>query len=75
MLTTDEQLSIFDMEEYPQYLQNDDATPSLTPVTGAPNAFENFKNNPTFLNFTLMISAFIDMICAKFKELFTGFGG
>ncbi len=75
MLTTDEQLTVFDMPEYPQFLQNDDATPSITPVTGAPNAFENFKNKPTFLNFALMISAFIDMIAAYMKELFAGIGG
>ncbi|MBQ3520099.1 MAG: hypothetical protein IJA31_12345 [Clostridia bacterium] len=75
MLTTDEQLTVFDMPEYPQFLQNDDATPSITPVTGAPNAFENFKNKPTFLNFALMISAFIDMIAAKMKEIFSCIGG
>ena len=75
MLTTEEQLTVFDMPEYPQFLQNDDATPSITPVTGAPNAFENFKNKPTLLNFALMISAFIDMIAEKMKEIFVGIGG
>ncbi|MBQ3087692.1 MAG: hypothetical protein IJC45_10165 [Clostridia bacterium] len=75
MLTTDKQLTVFDMEDYPQYLQNDDATPSLTPVTGAPNAFENFKNKPSALNFVLMFSAIIDMILAKLKEMITNIGG
>lgn len=75
MLTSDTQLTVFSMEEYPQYLQNDDATPSLTPVTGSPNAFENFKNNPSFLNFTLMFSAIIDMIIEKIKTVFSGIGG
>ncbi len=75
MLSTDEQLTVFSMEEYPQFLQNDDATPSLTPVTGAPDAFENFKNKPTALNFVLMFSAIIDMIIEKLKEVVTNFGG
>ena len=57
-------------EEYPQYLQNDDARPSLTPVTGAPDAFENFKNNPSLLNFTLIFSALIDLIIEKIKTVF-----
>ncbi|MBQ6862768.1 MAG: hypothetical protein IJO14_00880 [Clostridia bacterium] len=70
LLTSDEQLSVFDMEEYPQYLQNDDARPSLTPVTGAPDAFENFKNNPSLLNFTLIFSALIDLIIEKIKTVF-----
>lgn len=75
MLSTEEQLTVFSMEEYPQFLQNDDTIPSITPVTGAPNAFENFKNNPTLLNFQLMISAIIDMIIEKLKSLVATIGG
>ena len=70
MLTTDEQLNVYSMVQYPQFLQNDDAKPSLTPVTGAPDAFEAFKQNPTLLNWTKLCSALIDKILSAFKSCF-----
>lgn len=75
MLTSEEQFDVFTYEEYPQYLQNDDASQTIVPVTGAPDAFETFKNNPTALNFVKMFSAIIDMVLAKMKEFFAQIGG
>lgn len=59
LLTSKKQLTVFSMEEYPQFLQNDKNAETLLPVTGEYNYCELFRQNPSLLNLTRIASDFI----------------
>lgn len=59
LLLSDEQLTVFSLEQYPQFLQNDVNAETLTPVTGERSAKERMEEAPSYLNFIRMVSAAI----------------
>lgn len=64
LLDSETQLTVFDMEKYPQFLQNDTVNQSFRPVTAEKNelsdAFEMLKQSTSFLNFVKLIAAVIN---------------
>ncbi|MBQ7595195.1 MAG: hypothetical protein IJU45_00860 [Clostridia bacterium] len=50
LVMTKDEVSVDSFENFPQFLEADDDADTVYPVTGAPNAFERFKNSPTYLN-------------------------
>ncbi len=68
LVMTSENVSITSFEQYPQYMQIDDDADTLTPVTGAPDAAERFREAPGFLNFVRM---FYDYVSRLFERLFS----
>lgn len=64
LLTSKEQITVFSLGKYPQFLENDKNAVTLTPVKGAPDAKEAFNTSRTFLNFIRLISSYIDRIIA-----------
>ncbi|MCR5522742.1 MAG: hypothetical protein K6F64_03770 [Clostridia bacterium] len=59
LLTSDEQLTVFSMEEYPQFLQNDKNAGTLTPVTGEYSYRDLFREHHSLLNLVRLIGSFI----------------
>ena len=59
LLTSKKQLTVFSLEQYPQFLQNDDHAKTLTPVTGERSAKERMEEAPSYLNFIRMISEWV----------------
>ncbi len=59
MFNSEEQLTVFDIEKYPQFLQNDTVNQTLTPVTEQMNdiqsAWYSAKNSTSFLNIVKLI--------------------
>lgn len=51
LLTSEKQITVFTDEKYPQFLQNDDFSETLLPVTGPENPKQRFNDAPGFLNF------------------------
>lgn len=64
LLESDTQLTVFDMEDYPQFLQNDTVNQSFRPVTAEKNelsdAFQMLFNSTSFLNFVKLAVAVIN---------------
>ncbi len=63
LLESDTQLSVFDLEEYPQFLQNDTVNQSFRPVTAEKgeiaDAFETLFASTSFLNFVKLIMSLV----------------
>ena len=59
MFNSKEQLTVFDMEKYPQFLQNDTVNETLTPVTeqktDLQTAYYFAKNSASFLNYVKLV--------------------
>lgn len=59
MFSSKEQLTVFDMEEYPQFLQNDTVNQKLLPITGQMSDIQNAwffaRNSTSFLNIVKLI--------------------
>ena len=59
MFTSDKQLTVFDLEKFPQFLQNDTVNQTLTPVTAQKSdlgtAWFFAKNSTSFLNVIKLI--------------------
>ncbi len=59
MFTSDKQLTVFDLEKFPQFLQNDTVNQTLTPVTSQKSdlgtAWFFAKNSTSFLNVIKLI--------------------
>ena len=64
---SEEQLTVFDMEEYPQFMQNDTVNQTFTevlPIDGTPvqNAANQAFQIPSFMTFTKLLVALFDAI-------------
>ncbi len=59
MFTSDKQLTVFDLEKFPQFLQNDTVNQALTPVTEQKSDIQTAwyfaKNSTSFLNIIKLI--------------------
>ncbi|MCQ2476326.1 MAG: hypothetical protein MJ125_00640 [Clostridia bacterium] len=66
LLQSDEQLTVFSNEKYPQFLKNDDHAETLTPVKGIQTMAERFKEAPSLLNFVKMIIEFFTVTIPGF---------
>ncbi len=69
MFASDKQLTVFDNEKFPQFLQNDTVNNTLTPVT-APrgtinDAVSRAIHSTSILNVVRMVFAFVNPIIAK----------
>lgn len=71
LVMTSDEVNIFAFDAYPQFMQIDDDSETLTPVTGFPDAGKAFKANPTILNFIKMIYSFFDKVINSIMSLFT----
>ena len=65
MLESDEQLTVFDYEEYPQFLQNDTVNKALTPVTAPKSELEesiySVIYSTSLLNIVKLINIFVKL--------------
>ena len=65
MLESDEQLTVFDYEEYPQFLQNDTVNKTLTPVTAPKSELEesiySVIYSTSLLNIVKLINIFVKL--------------
>ncbi len=68
LFASEEQLTVFDMEEYPQFIQNDTVNQTFHPVAELSNpvedSFNMLKTIPSFLNFV----KFITVLLKRFME-------
>ncbi|MCQ2462258.1 MAG: hypothetical protein MJ177_02490 [Clostridia bacterium] len=62
LVMTADEVNISTFENYPQFMQIDDDSESLTPVTGVPDAKDSFKKNPTILNLVKLIYSLFDKV-------------
>ena len=62
-MTTDE-FSVATFEKYPQFLEADDDADTVRPVTGAPDALEQLKISPSYLNFIRFLFSLIKKLFA-----------
>ncbi|MBR3767396.1 MAG: hypothetical protein IKL10_04040 [Clostridia bacterium] len=69
MLTTDTQFTVWDYEEYPQFMQNNIPDMTFEKIENL-TAAEIFKKQPNFTNFIMMLRSFIDTIKAFIANLF-----
>ncbi len=51
LVMTADEVSVTAFESFPQFLEADDDADTVTPVTGAPNAWARLKTVPSYLNF------------------------
>ena len=70
LFESDEQLTVFDMEEYPQFLQNDIVNEQLLPLENEENEFltliKNLFKAPSFINLSKLLVFIVNQI----KNLF-----
>ncbi len=69
MFESEEQLTVFDMQDYPQFLQNDTANQTLTPVESEGTLLDQIKNlteSFSFYAFAKLIFKIFDSILAMF---------
>ena len=64
---SEEQLTVFDMEQYPQFMQNDTINQTFVevlPIDGTPieNAANQAFNMPSFMSFTKLLITFLDSL-------------
>lgn len=69
MLTSEEQFYVDTYEQYPQFMQNNIPDMTFDKVENL-TATEQFKKQPNFTNFVMMIRYFIDTVKNFFKNLF-----
>lgn len=66
MFTSDKQLTVFDLEKFPQFLQNDTVNQTLTPVTAQKSdlgtAWFFAKNSTSFLNVIKLIFTAVHIV-------------
>lgn len=65
LVMTSEEVSVSSFAQYPQFMQIDDDADTLTPVKGAPDAAQRFREAPGFLNFVRMFYDFVSRIFGK----------
>lgn len=66
LFASEEQLTVFDMEEYPQFMQNDTINQTFVPVAELSNpvedAFNMMEAIPSFLNFVKLVTAVLETV-------------
>ena len=66
MFESEEQLTVFDMEEYPQFMQNDTINQTFVPVAELTNpiedAFNMMQTIPSFLNFVKLVTVVLETV-------------
>lgn len=72
--TSEEQITVFDCEEYPQFLQNDTVNQTFRPVTASEgdvqDATNNLTNSFTLMNIVKLLSAIFDVLRAYILNIF-----
>ena len=66
MLESDKQLTVFDYEEYPQFLQNDTVNKTLTPVTEPKSELEESINSAIYSTSLLNIVKLLNIVVKLF---------
>lgn len=66
MLESDEQLTVFDYEEYPQFLQNDTVNKTLTPVTEPKSELEDSIHSVIYSTSLLNIVKLLNIVVKLF---------
>ncbi len=74
LFASEEQLTVFDMEEYPQFMQNDTINQTFHPVaelsSPVEDSFNMLETIPSFLNFvkliTVVIKTFLNKVAIAF---------
>ncbi len=67
MFQSEEQLTVFDMEEYPQFLQNDSANQTLTPVEPEGDLLQQIKKLTESFSFYELAQVIFNAINAIFQ--------
>jgi hypothetical protein len=66
LFASEEQLTVFDMPEYPQFMQNDTINQTFVPVAelSSPieDAFNMMKAIPSFLNFVKLVATVLETV-------------
>ena len=64
LVMTSDEVSVASFEKYPQFLEADDDADTVRPVTGAPDALEQLKISPSYLNFIRFLFSIIKKLFA-----------
>ena len=64
LVMTSDEVSVASFEKYPQFLEADDDADTVRPVTGAPDALEQLKISPSYLNFIRFLFSLIKKLFA-----------
>ena len=66
LVMTNDDVTVRSFVNYPQFLEADDDADTVTPVIGAPNAWERLKNSRSYLNFVRFLAACIRRLFSMF---------
>ena len=73
LFASEEQLTVFDMEEYPQFMQNDTINQTFVPVAELSSPIEDaltmMQTIPSFLNFVKLVTVVIETVADLFFKV------
>lgn len=65
LVMTGDEVSVTAFEQFPQFLEADDDADTVTPVTGAPNAWLRLKASPSWLNLIRFLFSFLRSLLTR----------